>query len=1586
MLLLLCTSFYADSQVHANFKVSAQSGCAPLLVSFTDVSTGSPIYWKWDLGNGTTSYLQNPSATYFTPGVYNVKLVIKNDESFMDSVTKTGVITVYASPSVKFSANVTAGCFPLPVQFSDSSIANSGTITAKIWDFGDGNFSNNSSPLHIYNSSGNFNVSLRVTNNYGCVSSATYPLYIKIATGVHADFSNTNSSTCNQPAIINFTNNSVGTGALSYLWKFGDGSTSAITNPSHTYNVGTYTVSLIVRNSNGCADTLTKPGIITLDSVKANFTLPSVACQQSIAGFINTSTPAPSQALWYFGDSTISDSVNASHVFQNAGFYNVKLISGFGACKDSVIKKIQIIAKPVSDFSALQTTSCRAPFTVNFINTSGGSIYLWDFGDGSNSNLQSPSHTYTKEGLYSVKLTVTNTYGCNNYTYKNNFIKIQTPVVAINDLPQKGCAPLTHAFTATVSSVDSITQYHWDFGDGSSSNLVSPIHTFINAGAYTIKLTITSASGCTDTASVVNGILVGIKPMVNFTADPKNVCAEMNVNFTDLTSGNPNEWHWAFGDGGTSSGKNPIHNYGDTGYFSVTLIALNNGCADTLVIPKLVHIKPPIANFTSLNNCVQPGHTIFTDASIGADTWHWDFGDKAISSLENPVHDYAISGVYTVSLTVTNKETGCSSTHLDTINVFIEKADFATSVNSVCKYVPVTFKAINSIPSNISSYTWRFGDGINNTNITDTTSHAYALAGNYTVTLILNIKNGCTDSIVKPLNIKVNGPTAVFNAVVPGACQNIVVAFNDSSYDSNSTIKVWQWNWGDGTSQTINVPPYNHAYGAAGNYSVSLKVSDGNGCTDSVIHQNTIIISKPVASFIADTLSCTAGIVTFTNTSSGPSLRYVWSFGDGTTSSQTNPSHTYTSEGIYSVSLAITDLYGCTDFISKNNYIRIANPKADFTVSDTVGTCPPLVVNFTNLSKNYSFFAWDFGDGSSSSTGSPSHFYSTPGVFFAILTVRSASGCVDRKSVQIKVKGPVGSFTYTNLAGCNPLLTSFTATTGKNISFIWDFNDGTTIATPDSIITHKYITADFYLPKLILVDTAGCRVPIVGTDSVKVYGVTASFKTSNDTFCDSAHVGFTNTSTSNDVITSYYWGFGDHSNSVLNNPVHNYTVPGIYNSSLIIISRHGCIDSITKPSSVKIVKSPDISVNGNDGACTPATLTFNGVINVADTSAFTWSWNFSNGNTNTTQNPPAQTFSNPGFYTIRAVATNSSGCSDTAYKQAQAYPSPALNLTPDTVLCKGSSVTLQAHDGASYSWMPSQYLSCQSCAAPVSQPDSSVQYYVTGVSSKGCSATDSVFIEVKQPNKVKANNADTICAGSSVQLSATGAEVYSWSPANSLNNANIATPVAAPSSTTFYTVTGSDTKKCFTSTAKVPVMVYPVPTVNAGADKTIDVGQSLQIVPKLSDDITHFIWTPSSGIVARDSASITVKPDQSIEYTIQVSNDGHCSALDRITVYVMCDNTNVFMPNTFSPNGDGVNDIFYPRGSGVFNVKSLHIFNRWGQVVFERANFSANDASFGWDGTFNGKKLEPDVFVYTLEVLCANNQSLVFKGNVALIK
>ena len=1585
---ILFINFKANAQLKADFNSTTLAGCSPLVVQFNDVSSGNPTSWSWNLGNGTTSVFQNPSVAYFDPGAYTVKLIIRN-ASGVDSITKVQYITVYSSPVINFSGSPLSGCFPLALQFADLSFPGSGAISNWEWDFGDGTLSGLQNPNHTYTSVGNFNVSLRVRNNYGCVASKTIPSYVHINSGVNAQFTNSTSSSCNAPFTISFQNTSTGTDSLSYQWNFGDGSISSQINPSHIYtSPGNYSVSLVVTNSTGCTDTLVKPNLVAISSAKADFSAPATICQGSLINLNNTGNPAPVSVLWNFGDGTTSSSINPSKTYSIAGNYIIKMVANFGSCQDSVSKSVQVIAPPSVGFSAPTTVSCKAPLTVNFVNTSsGGATYLWDFGDKATSNVQNASHTYLTEGSFTVKLVVTNISGCKDSIIKSNFIQIKSPVVSINNLPQKGCAPLEHTFTAKVNSVDTVTNYHWNFGDGTISDSVTPTHIYNLPGSYTVTLTYTTSGGCSDSIKVLNGILVGSKPHSNFSADPRNACADKNIKFSDISTGNPNEWLWDFGDGEGSTSQNPVHLYNDTGYFSVTLIAINNGCADTTTFPNEIHINPPIALFNYAKTCAMPLEIILTDKSIGADSWYWDFGDGSTSTLENPIHNYTSPGIYSVSLTVTNKLAGCSNTKKETVQVISETADFYSSDSVLCKNSPVGFTALNSNPANISSYTWRFGDGISITNSTNSINHQYSKASAYSVTLILKNIYGCLDSITKPLLIQVDGPTAIFRPAISGACLNNTVNFFDSSYsDGTHAIQQWAWNWGDGSAQSYTAPPFNHTYSTTGNYSVLLKVTDSKGCTDNISNPNAIIISEPKAIFSGDTLSCTSQPVSFYNSSTGPGLIYAWDFGDGATSNKQNPVHLYNTEGSYSVSLNITDKYGCASAVSKTNYIRIANPVADFSLSDSTSACPPLVVNFTNTSTNYSKWTWDFGDGTTSLERNPSHFYSAVGTFNAKLTITGPEGCASQKIKPINVAGPSGTFTYTNLMGCDPLQTNFEAHTGKNISFIWDFNDGATLSTPDSSVSHIFTSPGKYLPKVILVNASGCKVPVTGKDTITVFGVVASFQQSQTLVCDAGNVQFNNSSVYNDAIVNYLWKFGDGATSIQENPLHLYNKAGIYNTTLAVTTQRGCKDSVIVPNSVKVNNAPKFLITGSSGACVPAVLNFSGSVSNPDTSVISWKWNFANGNISTQQSPPAQNYSQDGIYSVQAITESSNGCADTVIKKVEIYPLPNLIKTSNAIVCLGSTEPLQVSGAQTYSWSPTTYLSCNNCANPVSKPDSSIIYQVKGTSKYGCISKDSVSLLVKFPFNLSVSKEDTLCLGKSVQLNASGTEVYKWSPSTGLNNSSISSPVASPATSTVYQVIGSDSNGCFKDTGYIPVKVFPVPVVNAGADKTINVGQQIEIKPQISTDVTNVLWTPSNGIISNNYPGITVKPTESIEYAVDVKNAGGCRARDKITVYVLCNNANIFVPNTFSPNGDGANDIFYPRGSGLFQIKNLQIFSRWGQIVFEKSNFNANDASAGWDGTFKGNKFPPDVFVYTLEVVCDNNTTLVFKGNIALIK
>jgi gliding motility-associated-like protein len=277
-------------------------------------------------------------------------------------------------------------------------------------------------------------------------------------------------------------------------------------------------------------------------------------------------------------------------------------------------------------------------------------------------------------------------------------------------------------------------------------------------------------------------------------------------------------------------------------------------------------------------------------------------------------------------------------------------------------------------------------------------------------------------------------------------------------------------------------------------------------------------------------------------------------------------------------------------------------------------------------------------------------------------------------------------------------------------------------------------------------------------------------------------------------------------------------------------------------------------------------------------------------------------------------------------------------------------------------------------------------YVVEGESAFGCKAKDSVRVTVQQRFTVTAAPGDTLCVGEAFQLRANGAEQYTWTPAQSLDNATSATPIARPQTTVQYQVIGKDNNNCFTDTSYVDVIVYPYPKVELGEDRTVIIGESITLKPDLSADVNRLQWTPATWLNCNNCPAPVVTPKQTIQYQLTASNLGGCTTEDNITLFVVCRGENMFLPNTFSPNGNGKNEVFYPRGKGLSFIKNFRIYNRWGEVVFQQHSFNVNDRTRGWNGMYKGTMALQDVYVYTIEVVCDNCEVLSFKGDVTLLR
>ncbi len=849
----------ASAQPEANFTSDKQTGCPPMVVSFQDLSSGYPTSWKWDLGNGVTSSLQNPITTYFDPGEYKVVLRIQGATG-SDSVVKEKFIVVYENPQAQFSVSNTTGCFPLEVSFFENSNAGNATITDYLWDMGDGNISTEAAPVHIYTGAGLFDITLQVKNSNGCSNTITKSDLIKIDNGVIADFEITSMDVCKSPAQLTFKNKSTGAGNITYLWDYGDGSTSTNFAPFHKYTQsGTYTIVLTAKTDAGCTDTASQKVIIAIPT--STFSVPGDLCAGQTQVFTNNSVPVPISSIWYFGDGTTSNSINAEKAYDKPGVYQVKLVNTFSAtCKDSTTAAVTVGAGPAPSFTADDTTNCTAPFSVSFKNTSKGATkYVWNFGDGSTSQEENPSHTYKSTGNFTVTLKAINPNGCENVITKSNFVLIQPVIITgLKGLPDSGCAPLTIRPVALLNIAATVQSYNWDFGDGSTSVLESPVHTYTKEGRFTVKLSIVTNDGCSTTYTLPNAVAAGHRPTASFTENTDTICAKENILVTNTSSNGPIhslQWDWGPilpGQIGQVYGITPV----DTGYRNITLVAFNYGCPDTLIKDSAFYVLPPFARISALTSCTDKLNVNYGDSSVADITRRWSFGDGKTDTTKHPAHRYTTPGFYNVELITHNGN--CTDTAYTTVRLINETGTILLSDSIFCRDSKVNFNINGVNAENIRNTKWDFGNGQTETVNGLNTAYIYDTTGVFTIKATMTDLNGCQYVLTLPYNVTIFGPKGAFYSKTPGICQDAGVEFIDNSRgDGIHPLTKWSWDFGDGFVQDYTSGPFFHSYSDTGFFTVKLYVTDSYGCTDTIKRPNYINVSHPFASFnMSDSVVC----------------------------------------------------------------------------------------------------------------------------------------------------------------------------------------------------------------------------------------------------------------------------------------------------------------------------------------------------------------------------------------------------------------------------------------------------------------------------------------------------------------------------------------------------------------------------------------------------------------------------------------------------------------------------------------------------------------------------------------------------------
>ncbi|NWG17434.1 MAG: PKD domain-containing protein, partial [Chloroflexi bacterium] len=357
------------------------------------------------------------------------------------------------------------------------------------------------------------------------------------------------------PLVVRFVNQSSGN-ITGYSWNFGDGGTSPEANPVYTFrSPGVFNVTLTVTGPGGSSNVSRQISVQSQTPPVAGFTQDKTSGPSPLTvKFTNTSTGNITTYAWNFGDGQTSAEQSPTHQFTAVGTYNVILtVSGPGG-SSSVTRKITVedpvVPAPKAAFIT-DKTGGDAPLTVQFINQSTGQIqsYAWDLGDGETSTDPNPLHTFAQPGNYTVTLTVIGPGGQNTAQAVITVTqKPDAPVAAFTADPTSGDAPLTVQFT-NQSSGQNLT-HTWDFGDGNTSNEISPSHIFANPGTYTVKLTVTGPGGSDEAEVTISATQPIPAPVAAFTADPTSGDAPLTVQFTNQSSGDITAYAWDFGDGG----------------------------------------------------------------------------------------------------------------------------------------------------------------------------------------------------------------------------------------------------------------------------------------------------------------------------------------------------------------------------------------------------------------------------------------------------------------------------------------------------------------------------------------------------------------------------------------------------------------------------------------------------------------------------------------------------------------------------------------------------------------------------------------------------------------------------------------------------------------------------------------------------------------------------------------------------------------------------------------------------------------------------------------------------------------------------
>lgn len=1169
---------------------------------------------------------------------------------------------------------------------------------------------------------------------------------------------------------------------------------------------------------------------------------------------------------------------------------------------------------------------------------------------------------------YPVTITAgtTNVEGCGNSFERDFNLAVYDPPSAAFTYTNNGCITDSFRFTDVTSYVAGTFSYKWfwDFGDGNTSAVRNPVHRYLVPGTYIVKFALISNVGClSDTARQT--IVVSPLPLASLTGTT-TVCQNApapNITFTGIVGTAPFKFTYNINGGPeqtalTTSGNaiNVAAPTNLTGTYVYNLIGVQGeNCYQNQSLSSTIVVNPlPSAtmtgNATVCQNSVSPLITFTGSGATAPYTFTYKINGGADltvttttgNSVSVPVPTGAVASfVYTLVSVRDGSSTACSRSQTATVTVTINGLPTATisGTTSVCNNAPspfVTFTGANGIAP--YTFTYSINSGPNQV-VTTTSGNSVnvpiptSTSGTFVYSLV-NVKESSSTACSQPQTGSVTvvifpTPVANFSSSLP-SCINRTISFTDISIPGAGSISDWTWNFGDGSPVELTQNPV-HTFETSGTFPVKLSIKTSNGCQSAVATIPVIVNPRPKAGYINPEVCLSDTYAQFIDTSSvagGTIAQWLWDFdhpSSGALNSSTlqNPTHSYSTIGTKNVKLIVTSNSGCRDTVTQTFFVNGDIPVAGFSVlnenslcvNDSVRIVNTSTVNVGSVVKVEIYWDNVNAPGTFVTDDNPfpgkqyTHLYplfNNPPlnkVFQVRFRAYSGETCINDKLLNITVNA-APKVVFDNIPDTCLYVDPFQILQANEISGV----PGTFVYTgpgvsSSGIFDPSIVGPGSYTIRYYYTSDKGCVDS--GQKVIKILNPPlAKFGFSKPT-CETKTVTFSDSSSAPiGALTTWTWDFGDGTPIVVKTSrlpfTHTFAAAGTYDVKLIVTTNKGC-NSLQRTIPVKVNPLPQVSFTFSDTACLPhAFIQFNSTSTIADNteSSFLYTWNFGDGSPVSLSPNPSHIYTNLGPHPVKLTIKSGAQC------------------VSETIIDVNT-----IHP----------------------RPIAGIDFSKPSV----CVGNSIQFLDASDPRD--GNNSQWYWDLGDATISSQQSPVHSY--------ANAGTYII-----NHYIVNSFG---CFSDTLPKPFTVYPYPVVNAGDDKLVLEGESVVLTSTAIGTGLTYSWTKDLNVNTNlylnnpTLLSPVCTPVDDIFYTLTVTGSGGCPSTDQVKVKVL---KTPRIPNTFSPNGDGINDKWEIEYLKMYPYAKVQVFTRTGQQVFQTVGYGSP-----WDGTINGKLLPVDTYYYIIE-------------------